>query len=103
VSVLSAQANQLPPLEISAGAPVDGRVLLRIDAGSTSGFYNVVLDIDGVQTVVALAVQVEAGQVKIVPVDLPPVPRALIQLVAPGGTSPLRQLIVSSTTPQEGR
>jgi hypothetical protein len=106
-SVLSAQANQLPPLQISAGPVVDGRVEVRLDAGSTSGVYDLVLVTDGRRTVVSLGMRLEPGQVQTVPVPLPipaagsAAPPTLVQLVAAGGTDPLRQLVLAA--PQEGR
>jgi hypothetical protein len=100
-SVLSAQADQRPPLEISAGPAVEGRIQVRIDAGATAGDYDLVLDAGGRRTTVAPGVRLAAGQVLTVPVDVPADPRALLELVAAGGTDPVRQLIV--THPQEGR
>jgi hypothetical protein len=47
-------------------------------------------------------VRLEPGRAQVVPVAVPPVPRALVLLIPPGGTDPLRQLIVTNT-PQEGR
>jgi hypothetical protein len=99
-SVLSAQAAQRPPLQVSAGPPVDGRVEVRLDAGSTTGVYDLVLAVDGRRTVVSPAVRLDPGQVQTVPVAVPAVPRALIQLVAAGGTDPVRELVV--TAPQKG-
>jgi hypothetical protein len=94
-SALSAQATQRPPLQISAGPPVDGRVEVRLDAGDTTGVYDLVLSVDGLRTVVSAGVRLDPGQVRTVPVAVPAAPRVLVQLVAAGGTDPVRELIVA--------
>ena len=94
-STASFTATHVSPLAIAA-VPHGGSVTVTVSAGSDQGDYELDLVTTEGRTVIAKSVRVAAGGTYSKSIAMPST-RAVLQLVASGSTTPVRQLILDDT------
>jgi hypothetical protein len=94
-SAASFDATHVPPLAIAA-VPHGDTVTVTVGAGSEQGPYELDLVTPDGRTVIAKSVRLTPGDTYSKSIAMP-AKRAVLQLVAPGSTTPFRQLILDDT------
>lgn len=98
ISTQSFDRTHVAPLDISSTSIRNGLATVTVSAGSDQGPFEVDLVTSTSRVVLARNVNVSAGVSSALVISVPANTRALVQLVQPGTTVVLRQLIFDTTS-----
>lgn len=101
ISVNSYNSTHVATLEMSTTGVKDGFATITVSSGTDQGPFEIDLLTSTSRTAIATDVKVSAGTATAVAIAIPADSRLVVQLVDPGTTRTLRQLIFDSNSPAD--